>query len=180
MLENRILIVDDDQGITDIISKALSLDGFNNLNVAQDGEQALEIFGYFGPDLVILDLQMPIMTGYEFLKKVELKPTDPYAVIILTGEIHDEAVIKCYDLGINAFLRKPFNLFSLRGIVKQTLLLKNLQVDLEDEIMRRENLEKQLREDRLHFMSMVKEKLTPKERLDRMLEMVHLFENEGN
>ncbi|HDY76140.1 MAG TPA: response regulator [Candidatus Marinimicrobia bacterium] len=180
MLENRILIVDDDPDITDIISKTLSLDGFTNLNVAHNGEQALEIFGHFGPDLVILDLRMPVMTGYDFLKEVNLKPADPYAVIVLSGEIHDEAIKQCYDLRINAYLYKPFNLYALRGIVKQTLALKNVQADLEEEIMRRKELEKQLREDRLHFMSLAKDKLTPGQQLERMQELVIMFEDKEN
>lgn len=178
MLENRILIVDDEPEITDIISKALSADGFTNINIAHNGKQALEIFGNLGPDLVLLDLNMPSMTGYEFLQQVKLKTDDPYAVIVLSGEIHDDSIKKCYELGINAFLRKPFNLYSLRGIVEQTLAFKNLQSDLETEIEKRKELEYTLREDRLHFMSMVKEKLTPEERLSRMIEMVKMFEED--
>jgi len=70
---------------------------------------------------------MPVMDGLQFLEKLQIAPADPYLIIVLTGHGEDEDVETCYDLGVHMFLRKPFNIFELRGLVKKGIQLKQTQ-----------------------------------------------------
>ena len=61
----------------------------------------------FDPDLIILDMQMPIMNGLGILEKINITGDDNFSIIVLTGKIEDKSIEKSFDLGINAYLRKP-------------------------------------------------------------------------
>ena len=83
-----------------------------------------------------------------------------------------------FELGINAYLRKPFNIYALKGIVRQNLLLKKIQNDLKMQIELKDELASKLKEDKLHFMGLVQEKLTDEEKDTFMKELFNFFENE--
>jgi len=72
---------------------------------------------------------MPELSGIEFLQTINLKPSDPYAVIILTGHGDDDEMKKCYDLGAHFFIKKPFGITELNCLVKRSLTLKKLEQD---------------------------------------------------
>ena len=63
------------------------------------------------PTVIILDLRMPVMGGLDFLGQIQLKPSDPYSVIVLTAYGDDDSLKACYDGGASTFLKKPFNLY---------------------------------------------------------------------
>ena len=99
------------------------------------------------PTVIILDLRMPIMDGPEFLSQLELKPSDPYSVIVLTAYGDADAIKECYAAGVSIFLKKPFNLFEVRGIVRNAIAIKQLSTDLEGMVQERTvELEQRLRE----------------------------------
>tara|TARA_S200000501_G_C20562481_1_gene629407 strand:+ start:183 stop:740 length:558 start_codon:yes stop_codon:yes gene_type:complete len=178
LLNSKILVIDDDISISTIIKESLMNDGFNNILTLSNGEEGLKNFADYDPDLVILDMQMPIMDGIEFLEKINTKPSDTFSIIVLTGKIEDESIEKAFGLGINAYLRKPFNTFALKGIVKQNLLLKKIQNDLNEQLELKNEIELKLREDKLHFMGLVQDKLTQKEKDMFMEELFNFFDNE--
>ena len=119
---------------------------------------------------------MPIMSGIEFLENLKLENTDNLSIIVLTGKVEDTSIEKAFQLGINAYLRKPFNLFALKGIVKQTLTLKHIQNELKKQLDIKQ-LTTKLQEDKLHFMGLVQDKLTEHEK-NFMKELFNFIEND--
>jgi len=130
MLNNKILIIDDEQIVIDSIKASLKREDYNILS-AGNGEEGMKIYKKETPLLIILDLRMPIMDGIEFLEHLKLTPSGQSFVIVLTGHGDDEEIEKCYKFGVSAFLRKPFNVFELTGIIKHCITLKHTQNELE-------------------------------------------------
>lgn len=126
MEKPKILIVDDEAVLRESIQTALRREGYQ-LFFAENGAEGLASFHEVSPVLIITDLRMPVMDGFQFLEKLQITPSDPYLTIALTGHGEDEDVEACYDLGVHMFLRKPFNIFELRGLVKKGIELKQMQ-----------------------------------------------------
>ena len=164
LYNSRILVIDDDVSISTIIKESLIKDGFNNVLSVENGKDGLNRLSDFDPDLIILDMQMPVMNGLEFLEKINMSQDDNFSIIVLTGRIEDSSIEKSFGLGINAYLRKPFNIYALKGIVRQNLVLKKIQNDLKMQIELKDEMASKLQEDKLHFMGLVQEKLTDKEK----------------
>lgn len=130
MVSNKILVVDDDPIIVTTIKDSLKIDGYLMVS-ACNGKQGMEVFKNEQPILIILDLGLPDMNGIRFLESLNLGPSDSFFVIVLTGDDCNENIEKCFELGVSAFLRKPFNMSELRGLVKHSVELKQTQVELE-------------------------------------------------
>lgn len=101
-----ILIVDDEERIVNFLRAKLKVSGYDVL-VATDGAEALEQYQTHEPDLVVLDLVMPKMDGFEVLK--ELRSFSSVPVIILSAKRTDVDKIKGLHLGADDYLPKPFN-----------------------------------------------------------------------
>lgn len=108
LLENTILIVDDTPENIDILVELL--EGFD-FQIAINGEDALETaFEGDPPDLVLLDIMMPEMDGYEVCEKLRANPkTKNVPVIFLTAKTGKEEIQKCYDVGGQDYIAKPFD-----------------------------------------------------------------------
>ncbi|MBF0184984.1 MAG: response regulator [Magnetococcales bacterium] len=122
MNKDKILVVDDEQLIFDSIDDTLG--DHYQLFHAQNGEIGLQMLQDVKPILVILDIRMPVMDGFEFLKRVGVAIDDPYAIIVLSGHAAGADIGACYEMGVTAFLRKPFNVFELKGLAKQCISAK--------------------------------------------------------
>ncbi len=155
--QDKILVIDDEEIIIEVIEKHLKKDGYEMYS-AGNGKEGLKQLSQTNPIVIILDLRMPVMDGFEFLEKLELSPTDPYAVIVLTGHGGDEDMEKCFDLGVSSFLRKPFNIFELRGVVRNSIKFKKTQQHLQDEVIERKNVEEKLRDYKDHLEVLVQER----------------------
>ena len=125
---DTVLVIDDEEVVVAAVTKHLKRD--YTVISAGDGKGGLELFIKERPILIILDLRMPEMDGVEFLEKLKPCPEDPYCVIVLTGHGSDEDMERCFDLGVSAFLHKPFNVFELRGIVRNCVALKRVENEL--------------------------------------------------
>ncbi|MBF0537105.1 MAG: response regulator [Nitrospirae bacterium] len=143
MYNHKILILDDEQIVIDAIKKHIRIYGYT-IYEAKNGLDGIKLFHEINPILIILDLKMPVMDGVEFLQKIELTPTDPYSVIVLTGHGSDEDMERCFELGVSAFLHKPFNLYELRGLVKNSISLKQVEKDLKRQLHARNKMEEEL------------------------------------
>ncbi len=136
MAGESILIVEDEEIIKEMITETLE-DFDYKLITAANGEKGLELFKSHRPILVILDLKMPVIDGIEFLRKIKLSPAAPFSAIILTGHGDDQDVKTCFHLGVYAFLRKPFNVYEFKGLVKHSISLKMVQLDFEKSVKER-------------------------------------------
>ena len=106
----KILIVDDSQDSSDLIERLLSDSGYENIQVVCSAIEALESVNHFPPDLILLDIVMPDMTGFEFCKTVKSDPvTMNIPVIMVSGSFKDsdEALQKAFNVGAVDFIPKP-------------------------------------------------------------------------
>jgi len=119
----RILIVDDEDSYRATIMLALQLEGYSVLG-ASSGKEALELFetGSLLPELIILDLNMPVMSGAEFLKNLRTFKDARYSklpVIIASGEVSIESEL---TERVSAVIKKPFELTALFEKIKAVLV----------------------------------------------------------
>ena len=126
--KEKILIVDDSQENVDLLIEIL--ENRYELSIAVNGLSALQKIPQFLPDLILLDITMPVMDGYEFLENIkkESKYNDIY-IMVLTNISKSEDVIRAIELGANHYLTKPFNPDEINAWVK-TLTQKKKAEDL--------------------------------------------------
>ena len=101
-----ILVIDDEPRMVRFVKMNLDLEGYFTLE-ANNGYQALEKVRDYNPDLVLLDVEMPGMDGFEILKRI--RETSDAAVIMLTVRSDEEDKIKGLDLGADDYITKPFS-----------------------------------------------------------------------
>jgi DNA-binding response OmpR family regulator len=114
----KILVADDDQDLLELIALSLAQSGFLALKAA-DGHDALRIFGLESPDLLILDINMPGLSGFEVCEAVRRKSRVPVMMLTVRGE--EEDLVRAFELGADDYLNKPFSPRTLLARVKALL-----------------------------------------------------------
>jgi CheY-like chemotaxis protein len=120
----NILLIEDNEGDILLISKAFkNMKLANDLHVCENGEEALEYLEQAPqdemPDLILLDINMPVMDGKTFLKKIKNEiPFSHIPVIMLTSSENDREVVDFYRLGASSYLVKPVEFENFLEIVK--------------------------------------------------------------
>ncbi len=114
----KILVVDDDQDLLELIAFSLAQSGFLALKAA-DGHDALRIFAAESPDLLILDINMPGLSGFEVCEAVRRKSRVPVMMLTVRGE--EEDLVRALELGADDYLNKPFSPRTLLARVKALL-----------------------------------------------------------
>lgn len=123
MMSNRILLAEDDSTLSMIISETLQRDGFTVLT-ATDGEDGLHKFVRYGADLIIADVMMPRMDGFEMARRI--RQTDRQVpLIFLTARSEIDDIVEGFELGGNDYLKKPFKMLELIVRIK-ALLRRNV------------------------------------------------------
>jgi len=103
-----VLVVDDNEDSLRIVESILRSAGFE-VCLARDGKQGIEIAEASAPELIILDIMMPVMDGVEALHRLRDSPrTSRIPVILLTAKTQDEDVIAGYQTGADYYMTKPF------------------------------------------------------------------------
>lgn len=102
---SRILIVEDELDLANIIKDYLEKELYE-VEICTEGDEAIEIFDKFKPSLVILDLMLPGMNGYEICQNIRIKSTIP--ILILSAKIDEFDKVKGLDLGADDYITKPF------------------------------------------------------------------------
>jgi two-component system response regulator MprA len=118
-MKATILIVDDDQNILNMLKRALNYEGYQVI-MANNGRDALQLLGQMLPDLVILDVMMPKMDGWEVCREIR-KTYDKLPIIMLTAKDEVENRIKGLDLGADDYVVKPFHLDELLARVRTNI-----------------------------------------------------------
>ncbi|MGA2159604.1 MAG: response regulator transcription factor [Dehalococcoidia bacterium] len=141
MKKLNVLVVDDEERIINFLRSKLRVSGYEVLT-ASNGKEAFERFHNYDPDIIVLDLVMPEMDGFEFLK--ELRTFSQVPVIILSARSEDVDKIQGLNLGADDYLPKPFNPNELiarieaisrrigqeqKGKPVETLTLKDVHID---------------------------------------------------
>lgn len=116
-----ILIADDDLGTRLAVSDYLSISGYETI-AAENGQQALALVSQYQPHLIITDITMPSLDGYELIRQVRRQPAFRLLpVIFLTERTNTEDRIRGYQVGCDAYLPKPFELAELGAVVRNLL-----------------------------------------------------------
>ena len=122
----RILIVDDNETNRDILVTRLSKHGYDTLQ-AGDGEEALASVSQHHPDLILLDVEMPKLDGFEVCRRLKKDPTMPFVPIILcTARAASQDVVTGLDAGADEYLTKPIDQAALVARVRSMLRIKEL------------------------------------------------------
>lgn len=118
MKPSRILVVDDEAPLVKLLRSSLRLEGYDVL-AALNGADALDVMEREVPDLIILDLMMPVMDGVEFLRRMREWSQTP--VLILSGRQSEQEKVECLDLGADDYLAKPFGVNELLARIRAIL-----------------------------------------------------------
>lgn len=114
----RILVVDDEPVVTEVVQRYLKLEGFD-VAIASDGLKALEVAGSWKPDLVVLDLMLPKLDGLSVCRELRSNTTTPIIMLTARGEESDRIV--GLELGADDYVVKPFSPRELVARVKSVL-----------------------------------------------------------
>ncbi|MBS0339082.1 MAG: fused response regulator/phosphatase [Proteobacteria bacterium] len=151
--EARLLVVDDNEDNRYTLRQRLKRQGYANVETATNGREALELLGQREIDLVLLDVMMPEMNGYEVLEQLKADPRRRDIPVIMISALDQlESVIRCVELGAEDYLPKPFNPTLLAARVGASLEKKRLRDELRASLSR---LEKELEAARRLQVSML-------------------------
>ncbi len=130
-MAKKILAVDDEKAIVRLVQVNLEREGYEVVT-AYDGREALEKVASERPDLIVLDVMMPYMDGFEVLQQLKKEPdTREIPVIMLTAKAQDADVFRGWQSGVDCYLTKPFNPMELKAFVKR--VFKSLEDEAQGE-----------------------------------------------
>ena len=117
-MPRKILIVEDETNIADLINLYLKKEGYETM-VANDGGKALELYRLFRPDLVLLDIMLPVLDGWSVCAKI--RETDATPIIMLTAKGETIDKVSGLEMGADDYMEKPFDSKELVARVKAVL-----------------------------------------------------------
>lgn len=121
----KILLVDDEVGFAELLRDLLSMDNYL-VEVANDGQEGLEKVEVFNPDIIISDVVMPRMSGFEMFKKLKSVPaTANIPFLFITGFQDDRVLAEARKIGIFGILRKPIDVEQIEQRVEDLLLKRS-------------------------------------------------------
>jgi DNA-binding response OmpR family regulator len=116
-----VLVADDDEDIRKLVTFRLERAGYAVV-AARDGEEALRLTTERRPDLVVLDVMMPKLTGYDVTRRLrEQEETKDIPVILLTARVQEADVARGFEAGADDYMKKPFSPQELRARVQAIL-----------------------------------------------------------
>jgi phosphoserine phosphatase RsbU/P len=149
----RILVVDDIDDNRQLLVRRLEREGFHDIGLAADGEEALSLLRAHPFDLVLLDIMMPKLDGYQVLERLKTEGRlHELPVIVISAHNEIDSAVRCIQLGAIDYLPKPFNATLLRARVSTSLEQKRLRDQVRAHLTR---LESELDAARTLQMSMV-------------------------
>ncbi len=116
--QKKILVIDDEYMITDVVKSYLEHNAFK-VHVEHNGKEGLKAFRDVKPDLVILDLMLPDLSGEEICKEIRRSSRTP--IIMLTAKVEEEDILTGLDIGADDYMTKPFSGKQLIGRIKAVL-----------------------------------------------------------
>ncbi|MDW7740303.1 MAG: response regulator [Bacillota bacterium] len=120
-MANKVLLVEDEKNVILGVRTCLDAVGYQ-VDIVEDGEEALKYIGREKPDLILLDLLLPKVDGFEVLKVIKGNPeTSEIPVIVLTAKAEEEDRQRVMDLGANNYMTKPFKPQELWDLLKHYL-----------------------------------------------------------
>ena len=119
--DKKILIVDDEDVIADLVKTRLTSLGYN-IQYSNNGQQGIELAKDLQPDLMIIDLMMPKLNGFEVIRQLKNNAeTKNIKIIVLSSKKSDQDIDRCFELGADDYIPKPFSLAELENRVKRLI-----------------------------------------------------------
>ena len=137
-MAKKVLIVEDDGNIAELLHLYLEKEGFET-SVAKDGGKGVELFRQFQPDLVLLDIMLPVMDGWSVLKKIREDSKTPVIMLTAKGETQDR--VSGLEMGADDYIVKPFEMKEVLARIHA--------------VLRRTSPEEETQEKRLSFDKLV-------------------------
>ena len=120
MAKTRVLIVEDSPFIHKIIARALSAEDYEVCGIGANGREGVDLFSSLKPDVVTMDITMPVMDGLTATRKI--MEVDPQAKILMLSAMGDDALMdEARTIGVRAFLQKPFKPAELNASIRLIL-----------------------------------------------------------
>ena len=155
-----LLIVDDNEMNRDMLSRRLTRQG-HRVEVAENGQQALEMLKTHNFDLIFLDIMMPEMNGYQVLEHLKADFSMPYIPVIMISAVDEiESIVRCIELGAEDYLPKPFNPVLLKARLGASLEKKRLR-DRQEAYLRQLNIENQRKSEELEQARRIQQSMLP-------------------
>ena len=119
-----ILVTDNDEMMCDLLKTRLSGHGYD-VFIAQDGLQGLELYEEVNPKLIITDLMLPTLNGYQLIRRIKNRDREmgnrESKIIVLTGRRTENDIERCFELGAADYVRKPFSPIELEARIRKQL-----------------------------------------------------------
>lgn len=120
-MAKRVLVVEDERALARLIQVNLDREGFDT-QLAADGKAALAAVAEARPDLIVLDVVMPGIDGFEVLRRLRSDPdTSEIPVVMLTAKADDDSILRGWTEGVHCYMTKPFDPVDLVTYVRRTL-----------------------------------------------------------
>jgi len=131
----NILIVDDQEANIDVLTGLLKKQGYTNLKTTTDPRDVVPLFGSFKPDILLLDLAMPFLSGFEVMEllKAHIDEHTFFPILVLTADVTLEAKKRALSGGASDFLTKPFDLIEVGLRIQNLLFSSQLQKQLQNQ-----------------------------------------------
>jgi putative two-component system response regulator len=151
ILNARIVVVEDDKASRVLLEEILRAAGFKSIRSLSDAETLVKGYTHLDPDLVILDLNLPRMNGFEVMNRLKVQFADDYLpILVITGDLDDSIHLRALSSGAKDFLNKPYDrakvLLRCRNLIETKLLHREVMIknaDLEQVVHdRTEELER--------------------------------------
>lgn len=131
-MKPRILVVDDSENSLVLLSSKMEVDGYD-VETAKNGLEALKKVGVFHPDLILLDVMMPVMDGYEACRRLKSEEETRYIpVVMLTARSELEDKVMGLEMGAEDYIVKPYSLVEVSARVRSLLRMRVLQTKLRE------------------------------------------------
>jgi two-component system chemotaxis response regulator CheY len=119
-LGSKVLVIDDSPFISKAVKKAIEPEGFEMIGQAFDGREGLDMISQYQPEIIILDVTMPVMDGLETAEHIYRK--NPNAKVIMLSAMGDEKLVESAKrIGVKRFLNKPFKAEEMVTAIKEIL-----------------------------------------------------------
>lgn len=159
-LVGHILVVDDNEMNRDMLSRRLDRQG-HTVDTAVDGRQALDMIKSRNFDLVLLDIMMPEMNGYEVLEALRADESLSYVPVIMISAVDEiDSIVRCVELGAEDYLPKPFNRVLLKARIGASLEKKRLR-DRQEAYTHQLNIENQRKTEELERARQIQLSMLP-------------------
>jgi len=114
----KILVIDDDQLVLLPLKRKLSNEGYQ-VNTTTSPQKGIDLFDTFMPDLIIIDINMPHLSGLQFIKHIREIKKSSIPIIVLSGNTSLEVMSEGFELGISDYIKKPISLEEISKRIKR-------------------------------------------------------------